>query len=147
MENQNLPATQTNSEVVSAEEINAQDTAINVVMNYVSTETKQDKIAFLNALDNADVMLNKEIGTIITIKSVYACTNYSRKKNKQVCRLLIIDDQGRSHATGSFFAMNSLRNIINVFGNPQEVEDPIKVQVCEKDLGEGKNALTFKVVE
>lgn len=146
MESNNLPTT-TNTAVAKAEDViePAVDNAMQVVINCVKKETRADKIALLNALDSADKRVTDCIGQVITVKGIYAETHYSKKKEKQVCRTLVIDDQGVSYATGSFVFMNSLKAIMDVFGAPTD-EEPLKIQIVEKPMERG-NAITAKVVE
>lgn len=147
MENSDLPAPTNNQEVAAPSEVIDQpvDTAMQVVINCIKTDSRQDKIALLNALDSADGKLVDMVGQEITVKGVYAETHFSKKKQAPVCRVLIIDTDGKSYATGSFVFMNSMKNIIDVLGMPTD-EEPLKIQVVEQVMEKG-NAIKAKVVE
>lgn len=146
MENSNLPTTTNNQEVTTSEVMEQPtDNTMQIMINCVKTDSRQDKIALLNALDSADIKLVDMIGQEINIKGVYAETHYSHKKQAPVCRVLIIDTEGKSYATGSFIFMNSLKNIIDVLGAPTDSE-PLKIKVVEQTMEKG-NAIKAKVVE
>lgn len=115
------------------------------VINAVPTNNRAQKVALVNAMLTADKMLADCVGQEIELAGVYAETHYSQKKQKQVCRVLVLGKDGISYATGSFVFMNSLKAIIGVFGNPSE-ENPIKIQVLERSMEKG-NAIIAKVVE
>lgn len=125
--------------------IEANDNAMQVVINAVNTESRQDKIRLLNALDTADGKLVDMIGKIINVKGIYAETHYSQKKQKQVCRVLILADDGKSYASGSFVMLNSLTNIVSVLGVPSP-DNPLTIEIIEQPMQNG-NALKAKVVE
>lgn len=145
MENpENLPV-KANTDEVAVAEATDQEGLINVVINCVSTESRSDKIALINALDTADQKLTDNIGKILEIKGIYAETHISRKTHEPVCRVLLIDIEGKSYATGSFVFLNSLKNIITVLGNPTP-DQPLKIQITEVAMEKG-NALKAKVIE
>lgn len=144
MENTNLP-TQANNDTKSEVIDQPVDNAMQIVLNCVKTDSRADKIALLNALDSADGRLADMVGQVINVKSVYAEQHFSHKKHAPVCRVLIIDTNGKSYATGSFFFMNSMKNIIDVLGQPTESE-PLKIQIAEQPMEKG-NAIKAKVVE
>lgn len=145
-QNTNLPTTTNETAVARPEDVidTADASAQQEVMKFVKTETRSDKIKLLNALENADEMINNHIGEVIEIVGVYAETHFSNKQQKPVCRVLIMGADGKSYATGSFVFMNSLKRIIDVFGSP--LDEAIKIQINERAMEKG-NALTASVVE
>lgn len=145
--NQNLPVAQTDNQLATAGEVVEQtiDNRMEIVINCVKTDTRADKIALLNALDTADGKIVDMVGQVINIKGVYAETHVSKKTKQPVCRVLIIDDNGKSYASGSFVFMNSLKNIISVLGEPS-IHNPLKIQVMEQPMERG-NAIKAKVIE
>lgn len=144
MDNQeNLPV-KTNNETTIVE-TNDQESLINVVINCMATESRSDKIALINALDSADQRLIDNIGKTLEVKGIYAETHISRKTGEPVCRVLLIDTEGKSYATGSFVFLNSLKNIVSVLGAPTS-EEPLKIQIAQVAMEKG-NSLKAKVVE
>lgn len=144
MDNQeNLPV-KTNNETTIVE-TNDQESLINVVINCMATESRSDKIALINALDSADQKLIDNIGKTLEVKGIYAETHISRKTGEPVCRVLLIDTEGKSYATGSFVFLNSLKNIVSVLGVPTS-EEPLKIQIAQVAMEKG-NSLKAKVVE
>lgn len=144
MNNQeNLPV-KTNNETIIVE-TNDQESLINVVINCMATESRSDKIALINALDRADQKLMDNIGKTLEVKGIYAETHISRKTGEPVCRVLLIDTEGKSYATGSFVFLNSLKNIVSVLGVPTS-EEPLKIQITQVAMEKG-NSLKAKVVE
>lgn len=144
-QNTNLPTTNENA-VVKPDEVldNTPATAPQVVMQYVKMESRQDKVQLLRALQSADEMVDKHRGETITIVGVYAETHFSQKKQAQVCRVLLISEDGKSYATGSFVFMNSLKQIIDVMGSP--LDEPLAITIAERQMEKG-TALIAQIAE
>lgn len=142
----NLPATQNNNAVVTPDDINdnSDGSAQQVVMCYVKTETRQDKIRLLNALENASDKINDHVNQVLEVTGIYAETHFSKKKNKEVSRTLVMTADGKTYATGSFVFMNSLKRITDIVGSP--LEEKLKIKIVNREMENGK-ALLAQIVE
>lgn len=142
----NLPATQNNNAVVTPDDINdnSDASAQQVVMCYVKTETRQDKIRLLNALENASDKINDHVNQVLEVTGIYAETHFSKKKNKEVSRTLVMTADGKNYATGSFVFMNSLKRITDIVGSP--LEEKLKIKIVNREMENGK-ALLAQIVE
>lgn len=110
-------------------------------------ETKEEKIAMFNAMNNPSKRLADCINVTINMKDLFVeiveLTNDYGDKEK--CpRIVIIDEEGVSYTCVSFGIFNSLRKFIELFGAPTW-EEPIKVKILSKQKDK-KSLLTMEAV-
>lgn len=117
----------------------------------VKAKTRADKIKLFNALKECDFKLNDVVGSKINIKHVFY-QEYT-KEDKETGeirtghRTIIFGDDGKTYVTASNYLYNTLRQIISVFGTPDEWGEPLTVEVVKQSMKDGKSSLSLKIVE
>ena len=139
-------STQVNTNQVSIAEDMAQ---ANQFYYTGSLETKDDKKAFFNAIQNPDEQLRDHINKKIEVVNVYVAPvllESSEEPGVQVqCpRIVLFGADGTSYTCVSVGVYNSLKTLFQTFGDPGEWDEPITVEV--KQVSRGTNQLlTLKV--
>lgn len=113
-------------------------------------ETKDEKKAFYNAVQNPDEQLRDHINETIELVNIYAAPvelDSQEEPGVKVTapRIILFDADGTTFTCCSVGIYNSMKQIIQTFGYPQDWDEPIKVQV--KQISRGANQiLTLKVL-
>ncbi len=136
----------TENEVVNAEPQRDSE------MTYCSVicKTNEERKYLFNALEQADVLLNDVVGTEFELKDVYI--NRYERINEETgeiepkVRIILFDTEGKSYACGSFGIFNILRRMFEVFGTPNQWEQPLKVRVVKKDIKDNKKMLSLELI-
>lgn len=119
---------------------------------YCSIEavTEESKKQLFNALETCDALLNDCVGQEIELKDIYveerqvADEETGEIKNK--FRTILFDVNGQTYATGSYGIYNIIKKIVQIYGLPTSWENPIKVKVAKRPIGNGKSSLTLTLV-
>lgn len=114
-----------------------------------SLETKDDKKAFFNAIQNPDEQLRDHINKKIDLVNVYIAPVLLESSEEpgvkvQCPRIVLFGADGTSYTCVSVGVYNSLKTLFQTFGDPGEWDEPITVEV--KQVSRGTNQLlTLKV--
>ena len=134
---------------------------------YISkkVETKVDKISIYNALNNPDEnvadninmkielvdvlleqieMVNDEDDGIEVVSETGEIVEEEPETTVAV-RTVLIDKDGKSYQAVSKGVYNSIKQIINIFGEPSTWEDPLTVEVKQVKVKRG-SMLTLNIV-
>ena len=134
---------------------------------YISkkVETKVDKISIYNALNNPDEnvgdninmkielvdvlleqieMVNDEDDSIEVVAETGEIFEEEPETTVAV-RTVLIDKDGKSYQAVSKGVYNSIKQIINIFGEPSTWEDPLTVEVKQVKVKRG-SMLTLNIV-
>lgn len=136
----------TENEIVNAEpERNNELTYCSVMCKNI-----EERKYLFNALEQADVLLNDVVGIEFELKDVYI-HRYEKinEKTGEVeprVRIILFDSEGKSYACGSFGIFNILRRMFEVFGTPNQWEQPLKVRVVKKDIKDNKKMLSLELI-
>ena len=139
-------STQVNTNQVSTAEDMAQ---ANQFYYTGSLETKDDKKAFFNAIQNPDEQLRDHINKKIEVVNVYVAPVLLESSEEpgvkvQCPRIVLFGADGTSYTCVSVGVYNSLKTLFQTFGDPGEWDEPITVEV--KQVSRGTNQLlTLKV--
>lgn len=139
-------STQVNTNQVSIAEDMAQT---NQFYYTGSLETKDDKKAFFNAIQNPDEQLRDHINKKIDLVNVYIAPVLLESSEEpgvkvQCPRIVLFGADGTSYTCVSVGVYNSLKTLFQTFGDPGEWDEPITVEV--KQVSRGTNQLlTLKV--
>ena len=113
-------------------------------------KSNEERKNLFNALEKADVLLNDVVGTEFNLKDVYlhkyTKLNEETGEVENKCRVLLFDDNGQTYATGSFGIFNIIGRIFEVFGTPDEWEEPLRVKVIKKEIGNNKKMLSLEIM-
>ena len=113
-------------------------------------EKEEEKKELFNALETCDALLNDCVGQEIDIKDVYCeereIVDDETGELKTKFRTIIFDKAGQTYATGSYGIYNIVRKIVSIYGLPTTWENPIKVKVSKRPIGNGKQSLTLTLV-
>lgn len=134
-----------------------EDEGFNVVVDMTSAqtqytsmkaETKDEKAAMFNAMNNPDKRLADCINMQIKAKDLYIevvnCTNEETGEVNACPRIVIIDEKGVSYQAVSIGIYSALKKVIQVFGEPTWIE-PVTLEVKQVTKG-AKKMLTLNVV-
>lgn len=108
-----------------------------------------EKKELFNALESCDVLLNDCVGQEIEMKDLYIEEKNVIDENgeqKIKYRTIIFDANGQTYATGSYGIYNILKKIITIYGLPNTWEQPLKVKVAKRAIGNGKQSLTLQLI-
>lgn len=112
-------------------------------------ETKDDKKAFFNAVQNPDEQLRDHINEKIEVVNIYIAPVELESTEEpglkvQCPRIVLFGADGTTYSCVSIGVYNALRGIIQTFGMPDEWEEPLEIMV--KQISKGANQLlTLKV--
>ena len=116
----------------------------------IVADTDDAKKKLFNALETCDALLNDCIGQEINLKDIYVeereiiDDETGEVKNKY--RTILFDENGQTYATGSYGIYNIIKKIVSIYGLPQTWENPVKVKVSKRPIGNGKQSLTLTLV-
>ena len=114
----------------------------------MKAETKEEKTALYNAMNNPDKRLADCINMQIKAKDLYVevvnCTNEETGEVTACPRIVIIDEKGVSYQAVSIGIYSALKKVIQVFGAPSWT-DPVTLEVKQITKGSRK-MLTLNVV-
>lgn len=114
----------------------------------MKAETKDEKAALYNAMNNPDKRIGDCINMTIAARDLYIevvnCTNEETGEVTACPRIVIIDDQGVSYQAVSIGIYSALKKVIQVFGAPTW-DEPVKLEVKQITKGSRK-MLTLNVV-
>lgn len=113
-------------------------------------KTENEKKDLFNALESCDALLNDCVGQEIDIQDLYIeereVADPESGEVKTKYRTIIFDKSGQTYATGSYGIYNVLKKIVSIYGLPNTWENPLKVKVAKKSIGNGKQSLTLTLV-
>ena len=116
----------------------------------IVANTEESKKQLFNALETCDALLNECVGQEIELKDIYVeerqVVDEETGEVKNKYRTILFDANGQTYATGSYGIYNIIRKIIAIYGYPTDWENPIKVKVSKRPIGNGKQSLTLTLV-
>lgn len=116
----------------------------NELVQYCSLvpKNKQEKKILFNAMNKPSEKISDNINKDIDIVHIYCevvtMTIKETGEKTKAPRIVLIDDKGKTFVCVSFGIYNSIKKIINVFGEPQEWDEPLTVTVKQVSRGERK---------
>ena len=144
MENQNLNVNEEKRELTLFSGIKQ-----NVYCSKLAESEKEKKELF-NALESCDALLNDCVGQEIDIKDIYVeekqVMDDETGEIKTKYRTILFDENGQTYATGSYGIYNILKKIVQIYGLPETWENPLKVKVAKRPIGNGKQSLTLQLL-
>lgn len=116
----------------------------------IVAETEESKKQLFNALETCDALLNDCVGQEIDIKDIYVeereITDEETGEVKPKYRTILFDANGQTYATGSYGIFNIVKKIVSIYGLPTSWENPVKVKVSKRPIGNGKQSLTLTLI-
>lgn len=113
-------------------------------------KTDEEKKKLFNTLESCDVLLNDCIGNEIAIKDIYIeernVIDEETGELRTKYRTIIFDENGQTYATGAYGIYNVLKKIVQIYGTPDLWQEPLKVKVAKKPIGNGKQSLTLILI-
>ena len=113
-------------------------------------ETEEEKKNLFNALESCDALLNDCVGQEITLKDIYVEEKQVQDEEtgelKTKYRTILFDENGQTYATGSYGIYNILKKIVGIYGLPENWNNPLKVKVAKRPIGNGKSSLTLTLL-
>ena len=112
--------------------------------------TDEEKKKLFNTLESCDVLLNDCVGNEIAIKDIYIeernIIDEETGELRTKYRTIIFDENGQTYATGAYGIYNVLKKIFQIYGTPDLWQEPLKVKVAKKPIGNGKQSLTLILI-
>lgn len=122
---------------------------LKVYCSMVAT-TDEEKKKLFNTLESCDVLLNDCVGNEIAIKHIYIeernVIDEETGELRTKYRTIIFDENGQTYATGAYGIYNVLKKIVQIYGTPDLWQEPLKVKVAKKPIGNGKQSLTLILI-
>ena len=116
----------------------------------IVAESEESKKQLFNALETCDALLNDCVGQEIAIKDIYVeereITDEETGEVKPKYRTILFDENGQTYATGSYGIFNIVKKIVSIYGLPTTWENPVKVKVSKRPIGNGKQSLTLTLI-
>ena len=116
----------------------------------IVAESEESKKQLFNALETCDALLNDCVGQEIAIKDIYVeereITDEETGEVRPKYRTILFDENGQTYATGSYGIFNIVKKIVSIYGLPTTWENPIKVKVSKRPIGNGKQSLTLTLI-
>ena len=116
----------------------------------IVAESEESKKQLFNALETCDALLNDCVGQEISIKDIYVeereITDEETGEVRPKYRTILFDESGQTYATGSYGIFNIVKKIVSIYGLPTNWENPIKVKVSKRPIGNGKQSLTLTLI-
>lgn len=114
-------------------------------------ETQADKIKVFNAINSPDARVSDFIGKTIELVHVVAhpitLTDENTGEMIEALRVVLVDKNGKSYEAVSGGIANAVQRILQIFGQPDTWENPIKVEPVSKATRNGTNKVTtLKIV-
>lgn len=109
--------------------------------------TRKEAVDIYNAVNNPDERLADFINKQIKVKHILIETVEIAKEDSDnpfndkdiVPRTVVIDDKGVSYVAVSFGIFNSMKRIVQMFGEPSTWEEPVTVEI--KQIKKGNNSI------
>lgn len=157
-----------NVEMITKEEVNTGAImGFDALRNHTTTQSEiytniQDKKKLFNIGNKVDFLLNDCEGELIRVKGV-VCKIYHKpmkdpvideetgeilKDTEMTMSVVLVDDAGRSYATGSkIFGIQLMRYIQDFGMSDIESKEGLTIKIIKKEVNNGKNkALAFELV-
>lgn len=116
----------------------------------IVAESEESKKQLFNALETCDALLNDCVGQEIAIKDIYVeereIIDEETGEVRPKYRTILFDESGQTYATGSYGIFNIVKKIVSIYGLPTNWENPIKVKVSKRPIGNGKQSLTLTLI-
>lgn len=117
----------------------------------IHPKSNAERVALFNALEQCDVRLNDEVGSEIDIKDVYIQEYEKPDTNtgelRKAHRTILFDVNGKTHVTSSNYFYVSMAKIMDVFGTPDQWDQPIRIKVVKKSVQNNRQALSLQIIE
>ena len=113
-------------------------------------ERDEEKKELFKALERCDALLNECVGQEIEIQDIYVeekqVVDERTGELKNKYRSILFDVTGQTYATGSYGIYNVLKKIVGIYGMPDSWQQPLKVKVTKRAIGNGKQSLTLTLI-
>ena len=117
----------------------------------VTDGTPASKAAVFNAVNSPDRKVSEYIGEVINLKDIVAhpitLCDENTGEMLDALRIVLIDEDGTSYEAVSNGIANAISRIIQIFGQPETWEAPIKVKPVQKQTRNGNNKVTTLKIE
>ena len=142
------------SALATVQDFGALSKSTNTKAEMFTNITDQKKIFNLDS--HVDNLLNDCEGELIRVKEVLIKRYKKPMKEpliddetgeiKTKYRTILFDENGQTYATGSYGIYNILKKIVQIYGLPESWENPLKVKVAKRPIGNGKQSLTLTLM-
>jgi hypothetical protein len=111
--------------------------------------TREEAVTVYNAVNNPDYRLadfiNKEIAVKHVLIETVELVNEKSGEIEKCPRTVLIDTKGKSYVAVSFGIFNSMKRVVQMFGEPSTWDKPVSIEV--KQIKKGQNSiLTLNIV-
>lgn len=125
---------------------------VNKKITFIAKEavTVEEKKKLFNALEQCDELIKNKLGTEIILSNVYIeCRQvFDETKNCLMpkYRTILFDDKSTSYVTGSYGVYNAVKRLLEIYGNPENWKEKVKVKFIEKNIGNNKKSLSLELI-
>lgn len=116
----------------------------------IQPSTRKEAVAIYNAVNNPEERIGDNINKVIAVEHILIETVELTSKDNPfekdlVPRTVLIDTKGKSYVAVSFGIFNSMKRIVQMFGEPSTWDEPVQVEIKQITKGENK-ILTLNIV-
>lgn len=113
--------------------------------------TMESKARIFNSINSPDKRISDCIGETISLANIVAHPIQLVDENSgelvETMRMVLVDDKGTSYEAVSTGIVNAVARILQIFGQPETWNGPIKVKPVQKGTRNGNNKVTTLKVE
>lgn len=113
--------------------------------------TMKSKARIFNSINSPDKRISDCIGEVIALRNIVAHPIQLVDENSgelvETMRMVLVDDKGTSYEAVSTGIVNAVARILQIFGQPDTWQAPIKVKPVQKGTRNGNNKVTTLKVE
>lgn len=113
--------------------------------------TMESKARIFNSINSPDKRISDCIGETISLANIVAHPIQLIDENSgeliEAMRMVLVDDKGTSYEAVSTGIVNAVARILQIFGQPGNWSEPIKVKPVQKGTRNGNNKVTTLKVE
>ena len=106
----------------------------------------KSKASIYNAINSPDEKLSEHIGEVLELIHIVAhevqLVDEETGELVRVLRTILVDKNGKSYEAVSGGVANSISRLLQIFGQPAEWTEPIKVKAKQKATRNGNNKVT-----
>lgn len=113
--------------------------------------TMESKARIFNSINSPDKRISDCIGEVISLANIVAhpiqLVDEDSGELVETMRMVLVDDKGTSYEAVSTGLVNAVARILQIFGQPDTWQAPIKVKPVQKGTRNGNNKVTTLKVE
>lgn len=129
---------------------NTESTELGTVQYFIDTSTREGKIKFYSALQNAEKLdehLNEPLNMTNVVAQAVQVTDDQTGEISNTVRVIIVTDDGKAYAATSPTLAAGLNTMFGIFGTPNTWTEPLCIKVVERRSRRGFKFFNIELVD